>query len=27
VEDLLSEADRSMYENKEKHYSKLQAIS
>jgi GGDEF domain-containing protein len=27
VEDLLSEADRSMYENKEKHYSKLQNVS
>ncbi len=27
VEDLLSEADRSMYENKEKHYSKLQPVS
>jgi len=26
VEDLLSEADRSMYENKEKHYSKLQPV-
>jgi diguanylate cyclase (GGDEF)-like protein/putative nucleotidyltransferase with HDIG domain len=27
VEDLLSEADRTMYENKEKHYSKLQPVS
>jgi GGDEF domain-containing protein len=27
VEDLLSEADRSMYENKERHYSKLQQVS
>ena len=26
VEDLLSEADRSMYEVKEKHYSKLQQV-
>lgn len=26
-EELLSEADRSMYENKEKHYSKLQPVS
>jgi GGDEF domain-containing protein len=26
VEDLLSEADRCMYENKERHYSKLQPV-
>jgi diguanylate cyclase len=27
VEELLSEADRTMYENKEKHYSKLEPVS